>query len=154
MTVEDRLNQHHIILPEVTTPAAAYVPYQIGGRTVYVSGQLPFLNGEITQKGHLGADVSVEQGQATARTCALNVLAHLKNACDGNLNRVTKTLKLEILVASTPDFTEPHIVANGASQVILDVLGKEVGSHARVAYGVSTLPMGVAVEVAGTFEIS
>ncbi len=81
------------------------------------------------------------------------MLGHLKNACKGDLNKVKKTLKLEILVAATPEFTEPHIVANGASELILNVLGQEKGSHARVAYGVATLPMGVPVEVAATFEI-
>ena len=91
--------------------------------------------------------------QNIAKICAINVLSHLKAACDGNLDKVKKALKLEILVAATEDFNEPHVVANGASQFILDVFG-ENGKHARVAYGVSTLPMGVPVEVAATFEIA
>jgi len=152
-SVEQNLQKKGITLPEVATPAAAYVPYTIAGDIVYISGQLPFEDGKLSQTGILGKDVSIEHGQETARVCALNVLAHLKNACGGNLDKVKKAIKLEILVASTPEFTDPHVVANGASQLVLDVLGEDKGSHARVAYGVATLPMGVSVEVAATFEI-
>lgn len=153
-SAENRLKELGIKLPEVSNPAAAYVPYTVSKNTAFISGQLPFKDGALAAKGILGKDVTVEQGQEIARICALNVLAHLRNACGGNLDKVTKTLKLEILVASTPEFTDPHLVANGASQLILDVFGKGKGSHARVAYGVATLPMGVPVEVAATFEIS
>lgn len=152
--VEQRLEQKGITLPQVSAPAAAYVPFTVSGNTVFISGQLPFKDGELFKTGILGKDVSLEEGQETAKVCALNVLAHLKNACGGDLNKVSKALKLEILVAATPDFTDPHVVANGASQLILDAFGEEKGKHARVAYGVSTLPMGVAVEVAATFEIN
>lgn len=151
--VANRIEELGIVIPQVTAPAAAYVPYTISGNIVFVSGQLPMKDGKPFKTGHLGKNVSVAEGQEAAKVCALNILAHLKNACGGSLDRVKKTLKLEILVAATPDFTEPHVVANGASQLILDVFGDERGKHARVAYGVATLPLGVAVEVAATFEI-
>lgn len=147
------LSDASITLPQVTAPAAAYVPYRVEGNIVYVSGQLPSVDGKMLHTGHLGKNVSVEQGQATAKACALNVLAHLQNACGGDLSKVKQVLKLEILVACTPDFTEPHVVANGASEVIKTAFGAEAGSHARVAYGVSSLPLGAAVEVAATFSL-
>jgi len=151
--IEKRISDANINLPVVSAPAAAYLPYTISGNTVYISGQLPMIDGEFTGKGHLGNNVTVEEGQKVARDCALNVVAHLKNAVGGDLEKVKNALKLEILVAATPEFTEPHVVANGASNLVLEIFGKEVGSHARVAYGVATLPFGVAVEVAATFEI-
>ncbi len=153
-SVERNLQAKGIELPEVSAPAAAYVPYTTSGKAVFISGQLPFKDGSMFKTGHLGKDVSLEEGQETAEVCAVNILAHLKNACEGDLNKVAKVLKLEILVAATADFTDPHLVANGASQLILDAFGKEKGSHARVAYGVATLPMGAAVEVAATFELA
>jgi len=153
-SVEAALQEKGITVPEVSVPpGAAYVGYTISGNQVIISGQLPFKDGELFKTGILGKDVSLEEGQETAKVCALNVLGHLKNACGGDLDKVKKALKLEILVAATPEFKEPHVVANGASQLIKDAFGEEKGAHARVAYGVSTLPMGVAVEVAGTFEI-
>ncbi len=154
MTVEENLASHNIQLPEVSAPAAAYVPYQISGKQLVISGQLPFANGALSHTGQLGKDQALEAGQACARICALNVLAHAKNACGGDLNRISKTIKLEILVSATADFDQPHIVANGASQLILDALGADKGKHARVAYGVSVLPMNAAVEVAATFELA
>ncbi len=151
---EARLNEAGIILPTLTSPAvAAYVPYKISGNAIYISGQLPLVDGKITCSGHLGDNVTIEEGKKAAHICALNILALLKDACGGNLDNVRNTIKLEILVAANKDFTEAHIVANGASELILTVLGDEVGKHARVAYGVSTLPLGAAVEVAAIFEV-
>ncbi len=153
-TTAQRLSDNNISVPNVSAPAAAYVPYTISGNTLYISGQLPMIDGEFLHKGHLGKNISIEQGQEAAHACALNILAHASNALDGDLDRVEHVLKLEILVAATPEFTEPHVVANGASNLIKTVFGDEVGSHARVAYGVATLPFGVSVEVAATFEIA
>ncbi len=152
-TPEENLKAAGIELPAVSAPAASYVPYRIENNVVYVSGQLPIINGEVAAEGHLGSGVAVEDGKAAASVCALNILSHLRNACEGELSRVSAVLKLEILVASAPNFTEPHVVANGASDIILKAFGDDIGAHARVAYGVATLPMGVAVEVAGTFAI-
>ncbi len=154
-TIEERLKAANIVIPEAPrAPTVHYIPYTVSGNIVFISGQLPFQNGEIIMTGQLGRGVSVEDGRDTARVCAINVLTHLKTACNGDLTRVKKVLKLEILVASTPEFHEPHVVANGASLVMLDIFGKEIGSHARVAYGVASLPLNAAVEVAATFEIS
>ncbi|MBI1328151.1 MAG: RidA family protein [Alphaproteobacteria bacterium] len=153
-SAEAQLKALNITLPAAGKPAARYVPATQSGNIVYVSGQLPFINGELIHKGQLGANISIEQGQETARNCALNILAHLRAICDGNLDKVTKVLKLEILVSSAQGFTDQHVVANGASNLIADIFGDEIGSHARVAYGVAGLPMGVAVEVAGTFEVA
>lgn len=151
--VAERLKELNITLPEVSAPAAAYVPYRVSGNQVLISGQLPFQDGALYQTGLVGKDVTLEEGQETARVCGLNILAHLKNACGGDLNKVQKLLKLEILVAVAPGFTDAHLVANGVSQLMLDVFGKDKGSHARVAYGVASLPMNAAVEVAATVEI-
>lgn len=152
---EEALSALGITLPEggKTVPGAAYVPYTVSGNQVLVSGQLPFVDGAISTTGQLGAAVSIEAGQDTARTCAINVLAQLQHACGGDLSRVKRLLRIEILVSSTPDFTEPHVVANGASELFLSVLGEARGAHARVAYGVASLPMNAAVEVAAVAEI-
>jgi enamine deaminase RidA (YjgF/YER057c/UK114 family) len=152
-TIDAKLSEMGIILPESVKPPAKYVPFNISGNIVFISGQLPLLDGEMKVAGTVGDDVSLEQGQETAKNCGLNILAHLKLACDGNLDRVKKVLKLEILVNSAPGFTDQHQVANGVSNFIVDLFGEEVGSHSRVAYGVAGLPMGASVEVAGTFEI-
>lgn len=147
------LSQQGITLPTVTAPVAAYVPTKISGNTLFISGQLPMADGEFLHKGHLGDTISVEQGQACARACALNILAHASNALDGDLDRISQSLKLEILVACTPNFSEAHVVANGASELIEQALGKDKGVHARAAYGVAALPFGVPVEVTAIFEI-
>jgi enamine deaminase RidA (YjgF/YER057c/UK114 family) len=154
-TIEERLKAANIVIPEAPrAPTVNYIPYTTTGNVVFISGQLPFVDGKIFTTGQLGKGVSLEDGQATARVCAINVLTHIKTACGGDLSRVKKVLKLEVLVAAVSTFHEPHVVANGASQVMKDVFGAEIGSHARVAYGVSVLPLDAAVEVAATFEIS
>ncbi len=152
--VENKLKELGVTLPAAAKPPAKYVPFTISGKTVFISGQLPVINGEMKVGGQVGGDVTLEQGQETAKNCGLNILAHLREACGGNLDRVTRVLKLEILVNSAPGFTNQHQVANGVSNFIVDVFGDEIGSHARVAYGVAGLPLGAAVEVAGTFEIN
>lgn len=155
--IEAKLADLGIELPVIAAPVANYVGWTVSGKTIYVSGQLPAQNGTFTHTGHLGGNLSVEDGTAAARICAINILAQLKNACDTlapkkGLDAVSKTLKLEGLVSATPDFTSHPAVINGASDLMVEVLG-EAGKHARVAYGVSSLPLGVAVEVAGIFEL-
>lgn len=153
-SIQQKLESLGIQLPESKAPAGAlYVPYTVTGNQVVISGQLPFENGSLVSTGQLGGKVNQEQGLKAARACAIQVLAHLKAACGGNLDKVTKVLKLEILVSSTPDFTNPHLVANGASQLFIDLFGEEKGKHARVAYGVASLPMDASVEVAALVEI-
>ncbi len=155
--IEEKLEQLGITLPAVAAPVANYVGWTVSGNTVYVSGQLPTANGSLTHSGHLGTDLTTEQGSLAARQCAINILAQLKNACDTlipakGLDAVKKTLKLEGLVSASPDFKDHPKVINGASDLMVEVLG-EAGKHARVAYGVASLPLGAAVEVAGIFEL-
>ena len=152
-SISSRLQELGVELPQAAAPAAAYVPFRVEGKTVYISGQLPLLGGSLAKEGRVGEGVSLEEAQEIARTCALNVLAHLKSATEGDLDKVKSVLKLEILVAAPQSFTEPHLVANGASDLMLSVFGEEVGKHARVAYGVSVLPMNAPVEVAATFAL-
>ena len=133
-----------LTLPTAAAPVAAYVPVVIAGGLAHVSGQLPFIGGELVT-GRLGEDVSLEQGQAAAQACGLMILAQLKLAL-GSLSRIERIVKLGAFVSSTADFTDQPKVANGASQLMAAVLG-EAGKHARSAVGVPVLPLGAAVEV-------
>lgn len=155
--IEQNLKKENILFPEVAAPVANYVGWTLCGKTLYVSGQLPTEKGAVVYKGRLGESLSVEEGCAAARLCAVNLLAQLKNACsvlapEKGLNAVVKVLKLEGLVSATPDFTDHPKVINGASDLMVSVL-EEAGKHSRVAYGVASLPLGAAVEVAGIFEL-
>ena len=151
--IEQRLSELGITLPVPPAPVASYVPYTISGKLVVISGQIPLENGKPHYIGKLGADISLEDGQAAARLCALNLIAQLKAACGGDLDRVTRCLRLGVFVNATPDFAQQPEVANGASDFIMQVFGDN-GRHARAAVGAGSLPRGVAVEVEGLFEIS
>lgn len=148
-----KLKEIGVHLPEAVKPAAAYVPYTVDNGVVYISGQLPLVDGKVSATGAVGAEVSVEQGQEVAKTCAINLLSQLRAACGGDLDRVEKVLKLVIFVNSASGFSDQHLVANGASKFVVEVLGDEVGSHARSAIGMQGLPMNVPVEVEGIFKI-
>jgi len=149
---ESRLNELGIELPEAPAPAANYVPYVISGNLVFVSGQISQdENGRVC--GKLGGDFTVEQGQAAARLCALSLIAQVKAACEGDLSRLKRVVKLTGFVNCTPDFGDHPVVINGASDLMADVFG-DAGKHARAAVGSSSLPLGVAVEIEGIFEIS
>ncbi|WP_207478208.1 RidA family protein [Arenibaculum pallidiluteum] len=152
-SIESRLAQLGIELPQPAAPAAAYVPTIRTGNLVYVSGQLPVWNGEIRFKGKVGATVTVEQAQEAARLCALNLLAQVHAACGGSLDAVRRCVKLGGFVASGPDFYDHPKVVNGASQLMLDVLG-DAGRHARFAVGAPALPFDVPVEVDAVFEVA
>jgi enamine deaminase RidA (YjgF/YER057c/UK114 family) len=150
--IDQRLNELGLALPAAPAPAAAYVPYVLSGGVVYVSGQISQgPNGLI--KGKLGEDMSTEQGAEAARACALALLAQLRAACGGDFGRLRRVVKLTGFVNSTPDFTEQPKVINGASELLVEVLG-ETGWHARSAVGVASLPLGVAVEIEALFEIA
>lgn len=151
-SIEARLAELGLELPQPAAPAASYVPLIRVGNMLFVSGQLPSWNGEIRFKGKLGAGVSVEEGQEAARLCALNLLAQVKASC-GSLDAVRRCVKLGGFVACTPDFTDQPKVINGASQLMLDVLG-DAGRHARFAVGAPALPFDVSVEVDGIFEVA
>lgn len=150
-SIESRLADLGLSLPNAPAPAANYVPYVISGNTVYVSGQISMgPDGLIT--GKLGDGMSVEDGAAAAQSCALSLLAQAKAACGGDLARLKRVIKLTGFVNSTPDFTDQATVINGASNTLVDILG-DAGRHARSAVSAAALPLGVAVEIEGIFEI-
>ncbi|WP_026869835.1 RidA family protein [Inquilinus limosus] len=150
-SIEARLREKGITLPAVAAPAANYVPSVISGNMLYVSGQVPFVDGKISHTGKLGAEFAVEDGYACARICAINILAAAKAAL-GDLDRVVRVVKLGGFVNSTPDFTDQPKVVNGASDLMAEAFG-DAGKHARAAVGVAQLPLGCAVEVEAIFEI-
>jgi enamine deaminase RidA (YjgF/YER057c/UK114 family) len=151
--VERRLASHGIVLPTPNTPAANYVPLTRSGNVIFVSGQVPLDDAGQRIVGRLGVDVSLEQGQQHARRCAASIIGHLRNALDGDLDRVTRILKLGVFVNATAEFTQHPLVANGASELFVLAFG-EAGRHARSAVGVQSLPGGVPVEVDAIVEVS
>jgi len=150
--IEARLKELGIPLPAAATPAANYVPTVRTGNLVFVAGQVTLKDGKLEYVGKLGREFSVEEGQKAARLCALNVLAHLKNACDGDLDRVRRCVRVGGFVNAVPEFGDHPKVINGASDLFVEVFG-EAGKHARAAVGVGSLPFGVAVEVEAVFEV-
>ena len=151
--IQSRLEELGIALPEGPAPVANYVPYVVHGSLVFVSGQIPFVDGELSYIGTVGDDVTLEDGQRAARVCALNVLAQVKAACDGDLDRVTRCVRLGGYVNGSADFKQHPLVMNGASDLMVEIFGDK-GRHARFAVGAGNLPAGVAVEVEGVFEIA
>lgn len=152
-TAEDRLAELGIELPSPAAPAANYVPYVVSGNHVYVSGQIPVLAGEIQYAGRLGDDMSLDEGYQAARLCGLNIIAQVKAACGGDLERVRRVVKLGGFVNSTVDFNDQPKVINGASDLMAAVFGEPAGQHARFAVSAPSLPLGVAVEVDAVIEI-
>ena len=150
--INQKLVELNIKLDEASAPAGSYVPYVITGNLVYISGQLPFIKGELTTKGKVGENVSVEKGIKMAEACAKTILSQLKEACNGDLNKVKKVVKIGGFVASAPDFTDHPKIINGASDIFVNIFG-EKGKHARFAIGAAALPRDVPVEIEGIFEI-
>lgn len=151
--IETQLKNLKIELPNAASPLANYVPAVRTGNLLFVSGQVCQWNGERRYVGKLGAEISLEDGKAAARLCALNLLAQAKRALDGDLDRIRRVVRLGGFVNAVPGFTEQPQVVNGASDLMVEVLG-EAGRHARAAVGVGSLPGGVAVEVEAVFEVS
>ena len=151
-SVESRLAARNIVLPEAAAPAANYLPYVISGSLLFISGQLPMENGAMYATGLLGRDVDVAKGQRAAELCAINILAQAKAALGGDLERIVRVVKLGGFVASESYFTEQHLVINGASNLIAEILG-DAGKHARAAVGTACLPLNAAVEVDAIIEI-
>jgi enamine deaminase RidA (YjgF/YER057c/UK114 family) len=149
---DTKLAELGLTLPVAAAPVANYVGFTVSGKTVYISGQLPFKDGKLTCVGKLGAGVSLEDGYAAGRQCALNILAHLKAACGGDLDRVARVLKLSGFVNSTPEFVDAPKCINGASDLLVAVFG-DAGKHARAAVSVASLPAGAAVEVEAIVEL-
>jgi len=150
--IEERLKQLGLELPRSAAPVANYVPFVRSGDLLFIAGQICQWNGERRFVGKLGREITVEQGQEAAKLCALNILAHVKTALDGDLDRVLRCVRLGAFVNGTDDFTEQPQVANGASNLMVELLG-DAGRHARAAVGVNALPGGVAVEIDAVFEV-
>lgn len=150
-TIEKRLSDMGVTLPVAAAPAANYVPYVRAGNLLFPSGQLPIKDGKLAFTGLLGRDVDTATGKEAAKYCAINILAQAKAAL-GDLEKIRRLVKINIYVASTPDFTEQHLVGNGASDLFATVLG-ERGKHARVAVGMAALPLNAAVEVEAVLEV-
>lgn len=151
--IETRLKDLGITLPQAATPVANYVPYVISGSMLYISGQLPMEEGKVAVTGLVGRDVDVARAQRAAELCAINILAQAKSALGGDLGRIRRLVKINGFVASTPEFTEQHLVINGASNLLANVLS-EAGKHARAAVGMASLPFNAAVEIDAVIEIA
>lgn len=152
MNIQSKLEELGLSLPTVAAPAANYVPYVISGNTLFVSGQIPFLNGEKMHLGKIGDDLNADDGVKAAQACALNILAQVNEAVGGDWSKVKRCVKLGGFVNCTPDFTGQPAVINGASDLIANVMG-DAGKHARFAVGAPSLPLGVVVEIDAIFEI-
>jgi enamine deaminase RidA (YjgF/YER057c/UK114 family) len=151
--VEQRLQEIGIMIPDAPTPAANYLPFTRTGNLIFVSGQVPFVDGKLEITGTVGKNATVEDAQGQAKICAINLLAQLKVACDGDLERVVRVVKLGAFVASADDFFNQPIVVNAASDLMVTAFG-DAGRHARFAVGTNALPLNCLVEIDGVFEIS
>lgn len=151
-TAEQRLAALGIDLPKAAAPAANYVPYMRTGNLLFTAGQLPLKGGHLIATGLLGQDLDASKGQEAARQCAINILAQAKAAL-GDLENIARIIKITVFVASTPDFTTQHLVANGASDLLVTVLGDK-GKHARSAVGVASLPLNAPVEIEAIIEVA
>ena len=151
-SVDRRLDELGITLPGAAASVANYVPFARTGNLLMISGQLPLLDGALQGVGKVGRDLDVAAAADIARICGLNVIAQVRDACDGDLDRVVRVVKLGGFVNCTDDFTDHPEVVNGASNLMVDVFG-EAGRHSRFAIGVNALPRGVAVEVEAVFEL-
>ena len=152
MNIYETLEKLNITLPPVSVPAAAYVPFVKSGNLVFLSGHLAKQDGKVWV-GQFGKDISVEDGKLAARNVAIDLMGTL-HAATGDLNRVKRIVKMMSLVNSTGSFTEHHLVTNGASDLIGQVFGAEVGAHARSAFGVAQIPMGACVEIEMIAELA
>jgi len=146
MSIYEKLSRLGISLPPVSAPAAAYVPFVQTGKLVFLSGHIAKKDGK-PWVGQLGKTMSTEEGKQAARAIAIDLMGTLQAAVGGDLNKVRRIVKLMSLVNSIGDFTEHHLVTNGASELIAEVFGTQIGAHARSAFGVAQIPMGACVEI-------
>ena len=151
--INSRLKELGIVLPEPANPAANYVPYVISGNLVFIAGQIPFWNGDVLHIGKVGVELTVEDATKSAKVCGLNIIAQLKAACDGNLDRVRRCVKIGVFVNCIDGFTQQPQIANGVSDLMVEVFG-EAGRHARFAIGTNALPRNCATEADAVFELS
>ncbi|HTO39550.1 MAG TPA: RidA family protein [Rhizomicrobium sp.] len=152
-TIAARLKELDITLPSPPAPVASYVPYVVSGNLVFISGQVTLAPDGLKYVGTIGKELSLEDGKAAARLCLINVLSQLNAACAGNLDRVKRCVKITVFVNAVPGFAQHPEVANGASDVIVEIFG-DAGKHARAAVGAGSLPRNVACEVEAIFEIA
>jgi enamine deaminase RidA (YjgF/YER057c/UK114 family) len=150
-TIEKRLSDLGVTLPAAAAPAGSYVPFVQSGKLLFAAGQLPLKDGKLQATGLLGRDLDTAAGKEAAKLCAINILAQVKAAV-GDLSKIRRLVKISVFVASTPDFTEQHVVANGASDFLFAVLG-DVGKHARAAVGMASLPLNAAVEIEAILQV-
>jgi len=153
MSVEARLKELNITLPTPPAPVASYVPYVVSGKNLFISGQVTLTPEGLKYLGAVGKELSIEDGKAAARLCALNAIAQAKAACGGDLERIKRVVKLTVFVNSAAGFAQQPEVANGASDLFVEIFG-EAGKHARSAVGAVSLPRNVATEVEAIFEIA
>jgi enamine deaminase RidA (YjgF/YER057c/UK114 family) len=153
MRIDARLKELDIVLPTPPAPVASYVPYVVSGNLVFISGQVTLAPDGLKFVGTVGKELTLEDGKAAARLCALNVLAQAKAACGGNLDKVKRIVKLTVFVNAVPGFAQHPEVANGASDLFVEVFG-DAGRHARAAVGAGSLPRNVAAEVEAVIEIA
>ena len=151
-TIEKRLTDLGVTLPAAAAPAANYLPFARSGNLLFTAGQLPLKDGKLQATGLLGRDVDTAAGKEAAKLCAINILAQAKAAL-GDLEKIRRVVKITVFVASSPDFTEQHLVANGASDFLFAALG-ERGKHARSAVGTASLPLNAAVEIEAIIEVA
>ncbi|WP_273819551.1 MULTISPECIES: RidA family protein [Pseudomonas] len=151
-SLSDRVSQLGLNLPQPSQPIANYVNYVISNNQLFISGQIPLQDGQPAGIGRLGDTLGEEEGARAAELAALGLLAQLRHAIDDNLSKLVRIVRLGVFVAASPDFKRQGVVANGASNLLVNVLG-EKGRHARTAIGVSSLPSGVAVEIDAIFEL-
>lgn len=151
MVAETKLEEMGITLPPMSKPGAMYIPVRQIGNALFISGQVPFVDGVLKYPGHVGEDVTLEQAQEAARICIINMLAAVRYYL-GDLDKVKTVVKLQAFVNSKTGFDQQHIVVNAASQLLYDVFG-EAGRHARTAVGTNQLPMNAPVEIEAIFEV-
>ena len=151
--IDARLKELGIELPTPPAPVASYVPYVVSGNLVFISGQVTMGPKGLEYVGKVGAEISPDDGKAAARLCAINVIAQVKAACGGDLDRVGRCVRVGVFVNAVADYTQHPEVANGASDLFMAVFG-DAGKHARAAVGAGSLPRGVACEVEAVFEIA
>jgi enamine deaminase RidA (YjgF/YER057c/UK114 family) len=153
MRIEARLKELNIALPTPPAPVASYVPYVVSGKQVFISGQVTVAPDGLKYVGTVGKDLTLEDGKAAARLCAINVIAQAKAACGGDLDRVRRIVKVTVFVNAIPGYAQHPEVANGASDLFVEVFG-DAGKHARAAVGAGSLPRNVATEVEAVIEIA